>query len=103
MSTWTVLYGGELSKDVAQRLVEGALATAVRELFTPAAPAGCLGRRRSAGAWRAGWRNGTGAKEQSMELTAVDMEGFKKLRIDSEETKIIFILQVSARLFSARV
>jgi len=38
-----------------------------------------------------------------MELTAVDMEGFKKLRIDSEETKIIFILQVSARLFSARV
>lgn len=50
MSTWTVLYGGELSKDVAQRLVEGALATAVRELFTPAAPAGCLGRRRSAGA-----------------------------------------------------
>ena len=42
-----------------------------------------------------------GAKEQSLELTAVDMEGFKKLRIDSEETKIIFILQVSARLFSA--
>ena len=50
MPTWTVLYGGDLSKDVAQRLVEGALATAMRELYTRAARPGYLGRRRSAGA-----------------------------------------------------
>ena len=35
-----------------------------------------------------------GAKDKSMEITAVDMESFKKLKIDTEVTKIIFILQV---------
>lgn len=39
-----------------------------------------------------------GAAEKSVALTAVDMAGFKKLNIDTEQTKIIFILQVCASL-----
>ena len=87
MSGWTVLYGGELSKDVAQRVVEGTIflrrrARAVQchcwsGLHVPDMPVGC-----------------EGAKDKSMEITAVDMESFKKLKIDTEVTKIIFILQV---------
>ena len=33
-------------------------------------------------------------EQRSIALTAVDMEGFKKLKMDSEATKIIFIVQV---------
>ena len=41
----------------------------------------------------------TGGAEKSIVLTAVDMEGFKKLKIDSEETKIIFIIEVNSSAY----
>ena len=33
-------------------------------------------------------------KERSIDLTAVDMDAFKKLKIETEVTTIVFIIQV---------
>jgi len=115
MSAWTVLYGGELSKDVATKLVEGALrphvmlapgllavpvnackphsdCKTVNNIRTDDVDPLCKEARSRIHAiliW-----SPTGAAGKSIALTAIDMDGFKRLKIDSKETKIIFIIQV---------
>jgi hypothetical protein len=90
---WSVLFGGELSADVAQRLVEGA-----RAPLSPYSAFSSTHTHAFASATFALTGPLPGAKDKSLTLTAEDMAGFKKLKIDTEETKIIFILQVCAGL-----
>lgn len=46
---------------------------------------------------------GAEGEKRSVALTAVDMEGFKKLNIDSEATNVIFVIQVVSHSMASTV
>jgi hypothetical protein len=103
---YTVLYGGELAKDVASRMVAGPRAPC------PPPPGGCCqdGEKKD-GSVREGppldvslaCVCGAEGEKRCVALTAVDMEGFKKLNIDSEATNIIFVVQVVSHPIASTV